>query len=217
MYKNLKKAVSLMSIFCLVFFLSARVFAAGNEIPEVNSVRLVQKAVDESGYEATVSQLTGDEEIEIWNKIDLKLQNVGFYKELFERGYEISNDYSVHPVKITDNEMPDLNVYYFMNIYINSEEELAGALFAYDEKTNSLLRVEANKVSEDGNMEKIFNYSEYNASLQRDFSVWGANFACGMAGVVACGAYCAMLGAAAVPAGLTCSIICGTAFAAACA
>lgn len=217
MYKYLKKFVSLMSIFCLVFILGSKVFAAGNELPEVNSVQLVQDVVDELGYEATVSQLTEEEKSEIWDKIDLKLHNKGFYKELLGRGYEISRNYSVSPVKITDNEMPDLNAYYFMNIYVNSEEEFVGALFVYDEKTNSLLRVEANKISDDGNMEKVFSYSEYNKSLKRDFSVWGANFACGMAGVVACGAYCAMLGAAAVPAGLTCSIICGTAFAAACA
>ena len=217
MYKKLKKFISLLSIFCLAFVLNLRVFAADGKLPEVDSVQAVQKVVDELGYEATVSQLTAEEIREVWDAIDTKLHNKGFYEELLEKGYEISGNYSVAPVKITDKEMLDLNAYYFMNIYVNSEEEVVGALFVYDEKTDSLLRVEANKISEDGNMEEFFRYSEYNTSQKRDFSVWGANFACGMAGVVACGAYCAMLGAAAVPAGLTCSIICGTAFAAACA
>lgn len=216
MRKRIRSIISLFFTVLLSVVPVCQVFAANNDT-NVESLKLVQKVVDDTGYEATVSELTGIEEDEAWEKIDVKLEETGFYKKLSENEFKENEEYHINPVKITDNKMKNLQAYYFMKIYTNSEGELLGTLFVYDKETDSLLRVEANIIEADGNMNTFFYYSEYNVSLERDFNVWGQNFACGMAGVVACGAYCAMLGAAAAPAGVACSLICGTAFAAACA
>ena len=211
MRKSIKKLISLLCVAVLSIVPVCDVFAVDSNPDYVDSVSVVQQVVDDK-----VTALIGNEKENAWDKINAKLEQIGFYDKINSSNLTEEPTYKVDPVKITDNNMQNLQAYYFMKIYTNDKGELLGALFVYDKKTDSLLRVEADIIQDD-DMDTFFTFSEYNKPLERDFSVWGQNFACGMAGVVACGAYCAMLGAAAVPVGVACSFICGTAFAAACA
>lgn len=214
MRKSLKRFTSLLMVLTMMVLPTAQISAANKE----SSAELVQEVIDSVGYEATTTQLSAIEKKRVWSEIDIKLVNIGFYTELQQSSYVESTVNTVEPVKVIDDRFNYLNAYFFMKIYENASGEKVAAMFVFDESTNSLLRVESNTVTAEGELENFFSYSEYDRPMTtQGFDVWGASFACSMAGVIACGAYAAMIGAANVAAGIIVGALCGTAFAAACA
>jgi putative immunity protein/bacteriocin len=226
MRKRNKAILSLLMAVALVLTpVNSTLAATRNSSEQLDSINLIQETLDSVGYDATSSALSNGESKSIWNKIDKKLKDSGFYVALDDNGYCESTQICFDPVKVVDDQFSEYYAYFFMKVYENDLGEQIFALFVYDKNTDSLLRLEAEKMDQQGDLDTFFNYSEYNKTVTNEageittmsFSVWGANFACSMAGVIACGAYCAMIGAATGGIGAAiCSILCGTAFAAAC-
>lgn len=183
-----------------------------------NFTEIVQEVLDLEGYDATAFELKSKESKDVWYKVNTKLESAGFNSKLQENGYKEIKSVKVAPVKVIDDMDNSLDAYYFIKYYKNKSGEKMSALFVYNVATDSLLKVEADIISDEGDLESFYSYSEYNRPITtRGFSVWGANFACGMSGIIACGVYCGAIGIAFPIAGLICGGICNTAFAAACA
>lgn len=161
-------------------------------------------------------EVNNGEEKYIWEMIKSKLDTIGYYEKLAQKGYIEKQDIKIDPVKIVSNKYDTLSVYYYMTFYENVSNELVATFFVYDVDTDSLLKIESNIITSSGDLKSFFNYSEFNEPLERGFNVFGVEFLCATAGLIACTAYCAMIGAISVPVGVTCSLVCGTAFNAAC-
>lgn len=127
-------------------------------------------------------------------------------------------------------------VYTYMSndIYKNKEtNELIVTQTIYDSYSNEIKQFVAEKRSmEDPDQKEILlNYKDENIdnqnidkkdnddgiSLFKSFTWNGKSFACSMTGLFACGQYCAVWAMVNPIAGGTCSAVCGTVFAAACA
>ena len=226
MKKRNRTILSLVMTLLFVLVPINSIFAASVDISApIDTVQIIQETLDTVGYDATSIALSTGETKSIWNKIEKKLKKNGFYDELDTYGYIESTLYNIDPVKVVDDQFCEYYAYYYMKVYVNDNGEQVFALFVYDKGTDSLLRLEAEKIDQANNLDTFFYFSEYNRTTTNEageinteaFSVWGANFACSMAGVVACGAYCAMIGAATGGVGgVVCAVVCGAAFAAAC-
>lgn len=216
MLKRFKKYISILLTVIITITVLPSSANADEGSYKPNTVDAIQESIDSVGYAATATKVDVDESAYIWSLINSKLITIGFYEELNANGYIEKSDIKADPVKIIDDRYTDLTVYYYMTIYENDLGNLVAAMFVYDVNTNSLLKVEANAITDEGSFEGFFSYSEYNKPMARDFNVWGVNFLCATTGLIACTAYCAMIGVLNVGVGLTCSIVCGTAFNLAC-
>ncbi|BCJ92725.1 hypothetical protein acsn021_02940 [Anaerocolumna cellulosilytica] len=216
MIKNSKAFISMLLITTIILSSLPLLVNANDDIDSSNVVDIIQEAIDSEDYAATATKVAVDEAEYIWGMIRTKLDTIGFCEELRGNIYIEKDDTKIEPVKIIDDRYTNLMVYYYVKIYEDNFGNLVSAMFVYDENTNSLLKVEANKISKEGDFESFFNYSEYNKRLTRDFSIWGQNFLCATTGLIACTAYCAMIGVLSAPVAIGCSLVCGTAFNAAC-
>jgi putative immunity protein/bacteriocin len=216
MFKNLKVHISMLLTIILVLTAIPVSAYAGDNNNNTDVVNVIQNILDEQEYAATAVRVDVDEAERIWGTISSKLNTIGYYEKLSKNNYHEKDDAIIDPVKIIDDKDNNLSVYYYMKIYEDNSKNMVATMFVYDVNTNSLLKVESNIITGAGDLERFFSFSEFNKPLTRGFSVWGQNFLCATTGLIACTAYCAMIGVLSAAVGITCSLVCGTAFNAAC-
>lgn len=220
----MKKIITILltiSVF-IATFLGANNTVYADSVPTIiDTYNLYKSILKNTDYLANIEKPVDSEANYLKNKIHEKLSSTNYFETLEKYGLTEDTNTLLPPVKLTDPRT-GFSVYSFQKCFKNDDGDTALSIIVYDEFTESLSVVSIDLINNNHEFVHLYSFNEtpiYPSPVLRakTFSAFTKDFTCGMAGVIACGAYCAMLGAMSPAVSLGCGIICGTAFTAACA
>lgn len=153
-----KKLLSSILACALMLSLSAiTVFAS----EPISVSATVQEAVDESGMNATVTDLSQSEYDALWtSKIAQQESVTNFFNKAIADGYRMAPGQNGAAIKVTDDLQARNSVYMMSKALQNDNDETLVVMFIYNPQTNSILRAYAEKVGTDNVASLYYEYED---------------------------------------------------------
>lgn len=221
--KNLRKFLSL--VFGILFFISSQTAVLAAILPTSISYRnQVSKIVNEAGIDATVNILSESEAKTVKKSLRSKFDEIGLSKKLKDDSFKSVKESETTStiLEVKDNKS-QTSVCIALFAYENKTGDVVLAQATYNPITGDLLMLDVRKADNVSNEAKpYFSYNEYTEKNEsgiqtKGFTFNGKSFQCGVAGVVACIAYCLGWNIVGLIPGLVCDAACGLTMAAVCA